>query len=105
LFGLVIYLRLGIDLVQEPAAIVLVKNAREPPRLVLEWLYVLNLHEEHISRFGRFNLERAREIVDLSQVDVQDIVSTVIVLDLSARPVQAFDLDRLSIFDRSAERD
>ena len=80
------------------------KDTGEPPRVVLKWLYVLDLYEKDISRLGGFDLERPREIVDLSQVDIHDIVRTIVVLDLSARPVQAFNFDSLSILDGSAER-
>jgi hypothetical protein len=43
--------------------------------------------------------------VDLGQVDVLHVICTVVVLDLSARPIQAFDLDGLSVLNCTAERD
>lgn len=73
--------------------------------MILEWLNILDFDEEDIPRFGCFDLEGTREIVNLGQVDVLDIVGTVVVLDLPSCPVKTFDLDSLTIFDGSAERD
>ena len=43
--------------------------------------------------------------MDLGQVNVQDVLGTIIVFDLAACPVETFNLDRFSVFDGSAERD
>lgn len=53
-------LRVRVDLVKKASSVVLVKYARKAPRLLLEWLNILDLHHEDISRFGAFNLKRAR---------------------------------------------
>lgn len=96
-------LRLWVDLVQEPASVVLVEDSSKSPGVVLEGLHVLDFDKKNVSRLGGFNLERAREVVDLSQVDILDIVGTVVVFDLSACPVQTFNLDRLSVLDRTTK--
>ncbi len=90
-------------LVEEPAAIVFVEDAREAPGLVLEGLHVLDLNEEDIAWFGGLDLERPGKVVDLSQINVLDIVSTVVVLDLPARPVEAFNFDGLAVLDGAAK--
>lgn len=36
-------LRVGVDLVKEASTVVLIKDTRKTPRLLLERLYVLNL--------------------------------------------------------------
>ena len=59
------YLRLRVDLIQEPAAVILVKHACEAPRVILKWLYILDLHEEDVPRFGGLDFEGPREVVDL----------------------------------------
>ena len=43
--------------------------------------------------------------MDLGQVDILDIVGGVVVLDLSASPVEAFDFNSLAVLDCSIERD
>jgi hypothetical protein len=39
------YLRFWIKLIQETSSILLVKNTRESPGLLFEWLNILNLNE------------------------------------------------------------
>lgn len=98
-------LRVRVDLIQESASVLLVEDACEAPRLVLEGLNIHDLDEKDISWLGLFDFERTGEVVDSRKVNIQDIVGTVIVLDLSTGPVETLDLDRLSILDRAAERD
>lgn len=43
--------------------------------------------------------------MDLGKVHVQHVVSTVIIANLAASPVNTLDLDRLAILDRVGERD
>ena len=66
---------------------------------------VLDLDEQYVARLRSFDFEGPGEIVDLGQVDILHVICTVVVLDLSARPIQAFDLDGLSVLDCAAERD
>ena len=79
------------------------EDAGKPPWLLLEWLDVLNLNEEHIAWLGRLYLKWAGQIMDPSQVDILHIVGAVIVLDLAACPIETFDFDHLVVLDRSAE--
>jgi hypothetical protein len=97
--------RFGVVLVEEATAVILVKDTREPPRLVFKGLHVRNLDKEYVAWFCGFDLERPRQVVDLGQVHVLDIVSVVGVLDLSSCPVQTLDLDGFTVLDGSAERD
>jgi len=43
--------------------------------------------------------------VNLCYIDTEDIIRTIVVLDLPASLAQTFDLDCLSILDRSAKGD
>jgi hypothetical protein len=63
-----------------------IKYPREPPGPVLKRLDIHDLYEQQIARHGALNLKGAREVMDLGQVDVLDIVGAVIVLDLAAGP-------------------
>lgn len=54
---------MGIVLIQETTAIFRVEDARESPRLVLEWLYVLDFNEQHITWLGGFDLEGPCQIM------------------------------------------
>src|SRR5438552_1854791 len=60
-------LRFGVYVIKEASSIVLVEDAGEPPWLLLEWLDVLNLNEEHIAWLGRLDLKWAGQIMDPSQ--------------------------------------
>ncbi len=95
--------RLRIELVKEATPVVPVEDTSEAPRVVLERLDVLNLNEEDITGLRRFNLEGPRQVVDLSQIDVLDIVGAVVVADLSTCPVETFDLNNLAVLDGTAE--
>lgn len=90
---------------QKPAAIIRVKHACESPRLVLERLHVLDLDEQHVSLLGGLDLKRARQVVHAGQVDVSHVVGAVVVLDLPAGPVGAFDLDDFAVLDAGGGRD
>lgn len=79
-------LRGWIQLVQEPAAVFLGEHARETPRLVLEGLDVHDFHEQNIAGLGVLDVEGPREVVDLGEVDVSDVVRRVVVADLAAGP-------------------
>lgn len=96
-------LRVRVDLVKEASPIVLVKYACEAPRLLLEWLYILNLYHKDISRFGAFHLKRARQVVNLGEVDVLHIVRAVIVANLSSCPIDTLHLEDFPIFNFGGE--
>ena len=65
----------------------------------------MNLNYEHVSWLGGFNLERPGQIVDLGEIDIFHVVCTIVVADLSSRPIDAFNLDNLAILDLAAKRD
>ena len=96
-------LRVGVDLVQEASPVVLVKNTREAPRLLLEWLHILDLHYENISRFSALHLKRARQVVNLCEVDVLHIVCAVIIADLSSCPIYTLHLEDFPVFNFRCE--
>lgn len=98
-------LHIPIDLIQKPPTIILVKDPGKPPRLMFEGLHIMNLHEQHVTRLGALDLERPGQVVHGGQVDVQHVLGAVVVFDLAAGPVDAFDLDGLAVFDRAAEGD
>ena len=81
------------------------KDTSEAPGMVLERLYVHDLHKENITWLSIFNLKRPREVVDLGEVNVLDIVGAVVILDLTTSPVEAFNLHSLAILDSSAKGD
>jgi hypothetical protein len=97
--------RFGIYLIQETASILAMKYTSKSPGLVLEGLHVLNLHKQDVARFRGFDVERSREIVDLGEIYVLHVVGRVVVFDLSARPVEAFDLDDFIVGDFTMGRD
>jgi len=96
-------LRVGVYLIEKPSTIALIKNARKPPRLLLEGLDVLDLDHEHVTRLGCLDLEGTGKVVDLGQVNVLHIIGAVVILDLPARPVDTLDLDDLAVLDGAVE--
>lgn len=95
--------RFWIELVKEATSIVFVKDAGKAPWVVLERLDVLNLNKKDVAWLGRLDLKWSRQVVDLSQINILDIVGTVVVPNLAACPVKAFDLDNFTILDGAAE--
>ena len=95
-------IRLGIKLSEKTTPVLLMKHPRETPRPLHEWLNVLDLDDEDIARLGGLNLERARAIVDLREVDVLDIIGRVVVFYLPAHPVYALDSDHFAVADLPA---
>ena len=84
-----------IDLIQESAAILLIKHPRETPRLILHGLDVLDFDFEHIASLGAFNVEWAGQIMDFGEVNILHVVGAVVVTNLATCPVDAFDFDGL----------
>lgn len=72
---------------------------------MLEELHLLDLHHDYIAGLGAFDLERSRQVMDLCQLNISDVVGTVIIADLPSRPINALDIDNLAILDLVAERD
>lgn len=97
--------RVGIYLIQKATSIVLVKYPCKSPRLLLERLYILDLHHKHVPWFSGLDFKGAGQVVNLGQVDVLHVVGTIVVLDLAASPVDAFDLDELAVIDFAVEGD
>lgn len=94
-----IYVRIRIYLIKKSSAIASIKDACESPRLVLKWLDILDLDNQHVSRFRGFDIEGTGEVMYLGQVDITHVIGGVIIFDLSACPVHAFNLHNFSIFD------
>lgn len=83
-------------LVQEATAVLLIKDRREAPWLLLERLHVLDLDDEHVARLGALNLKGPAEEVYAREINVLDVIGAVVVLDLATGPVDALDLDGLA---------
>jgi len=96
---------LWVDFVQEASTIIFREHAGEAPWLVLEGLYILDVDQKNITRLGGLDLEWSSEVVNSSQIYISDVIRRIIVLDLSACPVDALDLDCFLVLDLLARRD
>jgi hypothetical protein len=96
---------LGVLLVQETAAVVLVEHGTEAPWAVRKRLYVLDLDKQHVTRLGTFDIEGPGQVVYPCQVAVLDIVRAIVIADLSSGPVEALDVYGLARFDGGRTRD
>lgn len=68
-------------------------------------MHVLDLDEQRVAGLGAFNLKGAGQVVDLGQVDFEDVFGGVVVADLAAGPVYAFDVDDFAVGDFACEGD
>ncbi len=96
--------RIRIDIIQEPTTICFIEDPCKAPELILEWLDVLDLHNENIAWFRSLNFEGATEIMDLGQINILDVVGGIVVANLPTRPIDALNLDNLPVFDGTIER-
>lgn len=94
---------LWVLFVQEPTAVLLIEHGGEAPWTLLKRLHILDLDNEDVTGLCALDLERTGEVVHAGQVTVFDVVGTVVVLDLSASPVYALDLDGLAWDDLACE--
>jgi hypothetical protein len=53
----------------------------------------LDLNKKDVSRLGGLDVERARQVMNLSQIHISNIIGRVVVFDFSTSPVQTLDLD------------
>lgn len=96
--------RVRIDLVKKATSVVSIKHTGVSPKLIWKWLQVDYLDHEHISRFSTRHLERSRQVMDLCEIDVSNIVGVIVVLDLTSGPVNAFNVDYFAILDCASRR-
>lgn len=54
---------------------------------MVEWLNVGDVDDEKITGFGAFDIKRASEVVDFGEINIANIVCTVVVSNLSSSPV------------------
>jgi hypothetical protein len=90
-------------LIEEASAVVLVKYTGETPEMIFHGLHVLNVDNQDISWFRSLNFEWSRQVVDLCQIHILDILRIVCVLDLATSPVDAFYLHSFAILDGAHE--
>ena len=84
---------------EETAAVAAGKDAGEAPLVAAQGADIEDVDDENVARLGAAHLDRAAEDVDDRQVDVADVVGTVVVLDLAVGPVLAFHPKRLARID------
>lgn len=90
---------LWVVLVKKTAAIFAIKDACESPWRVLKRLDVGNVYNQEVAWLGAFDLEWASQVVNLGQIHGAYILSTVVIPDLAASPVDTLDFDSLSRLD------
>jgi len=73
--------------------------------MVLKGLHILDIHYQHITGLCCLDIEGSCKVVHASEVDVLDVVRGVVVFDLAAGPVYAFNLDGFVVFDCCAGGD
>jgi hypothetical protein len=84
---------------QEAAAVLARENAGKAPGRVRQRPQIEQIDHQQVARFRPFDPERPAEIMDLGQVDIADIVGAVVVPDLPAGPVVAFDPELVARFE------
>ena len=84
---------------EEAAAIFLGENSRETPFIALEGSHLEDVHDQDVAWLGAVHPDRPTQDVNHFQVDVSNILRVVVVLDLSIRPVFAFDAEDVAWID------
>jgi hypothetical protein len=96
---------LGIVILKEPSTVVAIKDSRETPWCVFKRLDIRDVDHQQIPWFGALNLEWTGQVMNLAQVYRAYILGAIVVANLTAGPVDAFNLDSLSRLDRPNCRD
>jgi hypothetical protein len=67
--------------------------------LVFQRLDVLDIYQQNVSGLGILDVKRTGQVMDPGQINIAHVIRRVIVADLAAGPVDAFNLDGLAILD------
>jgi len=94
------------------------EDSCKPPGLTCEGLNIQDLNDQNISWVGAFDFDRSRKVmnatvvrnlqrqyIEIPKVYVQNIIGAVIVLDLAAGPIDAFNVHWLARLDCCKSRD
>ena len=92
-------------LVEEPTAVLVGEDASEAPLRIFEPTDVVDVDDQQVAGLGTLDPERTAQVVHLGQVDVPDVVRGIVVLDLPAGPVIAFDAKLVAWLEPSNDRD
>ena len=90
---------------QEAAAVLLAEEAVEAPQAVLLGTDVQQVHHQQVTRFSTFDTNGAAEVVHRAQVDVTNIVSTVVVFDEATGPVEGLQDELIAWVDPARHGD
>src|SRR5690606_10934699 len=85
------FLCLGKKLSQKTTASILGKKDVESPLTLLKSTYVENIHYQQVAGLSAFYTYRAGEKVNLSQIHIALVISTVVIRNLPAGPVITFN--------------
>ncbi len=88
--------RLGVVLLEETTTVVAIKDTSEAPGRVIKRLHIGNVDNKKIARLSALDIKGPGQVVDFGQVDIANVVGTVVVANLPASPVNTFNLDRLA---------
>jgi hypothetical protein len=91
-----------------PSTIFLVKGASETPFISFQRTQIAKYHLEQIAGRRIFDGNGPAQVVDLRQIDMLDVVTAIIILNLPTRPVHALytkDLSRTRVQNNKQESD
>src|SRR5690606_39259768 len=89
---------------QKAAEFRLAENPGIAPFLILEWADVENIDNQQVAGLSAGDADRSGQMVARRQIDIANIVGAVIVGDLAAGPVEAFDAEGISWPDHRGHR-
>src|SRR6185312_1660208 len=78
---------------QEAAAILAREDAGEAPGGSRQISQIEEIDDEQVAGLGAFDAEGSGEIMHFGEIDIAHIVGAVVILDLAAGPVEAFDAE------------
>ena len=80
-----------------PSTISLIKCSGETPLVSLQATKIAEFYLQEISWRSVLHCNGARQVVDLGQIYMLDVIAGIVVLDLTARPINALDTKDLCI--------
>lgn len=87
------------------APILFGEDSSEAPRLLLQWLHILDVDQQDITWLGIFDLKGSRQVVNPGEIHITHVIGGVIVSNLSSSPIDALNFDSLVVPDLAVAGD
>mmetsp|Transcript_37629 Transcript_37629/g.53068 ORF Transcript_37629/g.53068 Transcript_37629/m.53068 type:complete len:210 (+) Transcript_37629:4149-4778(+) len=90
----------GVVICQEASSVLLGKGTRKAPFVTVQASQVQKLHFEQVARLGCGNGEGTTQIMNLTEIHIFYVVRRIVVMNLTACPIDTLDAHYLAFLNR-----